>query len=269
MTSRARSLLLALVVGLVSALGLAPASSSPATGWYLAVGDSLAAGTQLGDADLAGGYAGPVASALDEDTKTRLRNLGCPGETSTTLVAGGRCAYDEGTQLEQAVVFLRAHGDRTRLVTLTVGANDVTSCLAQADVTGCVQQRLAVLAQNLDRTLGELRAAAPDVEIVVTNYYNPYLAAWFTNRPLAALTSQLQVALNQVITQVTAPYDATVADVATAFRSFDTTLVNGVPVNVATVCQLTWMCSRGNIHANDVGYAVIAEAVLAAARVAA
>ena len=35
-----------------------------------------------------------------------------------------------------------------------------------------------------------------------------------------------------------------------------------VPRNVATVCALTWMCQRGDIHADDDGYAVLAAAVV-------
>ena len=41
-----------------------------------------------------------------------------------------------------------------------------------------------------------------------------------------------------------------------------------VPRNVATICQLTWACSRGprrpNEHANGTGYAIIALAFLLA-----
>jgi hypothetical protein len=35
---------------------------------------------------------------------------------------------------------------------------------------------------------------------------------------------------------------------------------------VQQVCELTWMCSRADIHANDAGYQVLAEAVLARLR---
>jgi hypothetical protein len=35
-----------------------------------------------------------------------------------------------------------------------------------------------------------------------------------------------------------------------------------LPVNVLEICINTWMCSQGNIHANDIGYTVIADAFL-------
>ena len=59
---------------------------------------------------------------------------------------------------------------------------------------------------------------------------------------------------------------ADVADVATAFRSFDqtpvTTAFGTIPTNVATICAWTWMCTRNDIHANDAGYAVLARTVV-------
>lgn len=250
----------------------APPGAASATGWYLALGDSVAAGYQpgLGD-DRDGGYVGPVLDAVQKDApKTNLSNLACSGETSTTMVNGGRCSYEEGSQLAQAVVFLRAHSWTTRLVTVTIGANDVTPCLRlvpdNAAVAACLQASLTTLRDNLGSVLSQVHAAAPGARIVVTNYYNPYLALWFSNPGLAGFTTALQGQLNGVIGAVTSKFGAT-ADVATAFQSGDTTLVSfpgpgGVaPQNVAVVCQLTWMCSRNDIHPNDAGYAVIATAV--------
>ena len=62
-----------------------------------------------------------------------------------------------------------------------------------------------------------------------------------------------------------------VAHVDSAFRTYDTsrkTSLAGqpqpVPVAVAEVCRLTWMCAHPplgpNIHANQAGYGVIARA---------
>lgn len=239
-----------------------PPGAEKAMGWYVALGDSLAAGYQPGAGDdKDGGYVGRVLTAEQAIApKTKLVNLACSGETSTTLVNGGRCEYELGSQLAEAVDFLSAHKFTTRLVTVTIGANDVTPCLSAPDRNACVTQRLQALAGNLQQTLSKVHAAAPDAQIVVTNYYNPYLALWFSDPTLAAITTQLQVALNNTIAAVTAPYGTT-ADVATAFQSFTTTPVNGVPTNVGVICSLTWMCARSDIHANDAGYAVIGQTV--------
>ncbi|HUH80894.1 MAG TPA: hypothetical protein VLZ06_06165 [Solirubrobacteraceae bacterium] len=65
------------------------------------------------------------------------------------------------------------------------------------------------------------------------------------------------------------------AHVDSAFRTYDTSHEERlaghstqVPVAVAEVCRLTWMCAPApvgpNIHANPTGYHVIAQAFLKA-----
>jgi len=251
--------------------------SEHAMGWYLALGDSLAAGYQPGQGDnKTGGYVGGVLAAVKADKpKAKLVNDACSGETVVTMVRGGVCAYEEGTQLRQAVEFLHDHRRTTRLVTIDIGANDVQRCVSRSPLgidAACIQQGLADVQRLLPRVLARLHAAAPGAHIVVANYYNPFLAVYLTGaagQALAQQSMQLQATLNAIIAGSAATVGADVADVATAFRSTDTTLVTvpdlggPVPTNVATICAWTWMCQLGDIHANDVGYAVMAGAVVA------
>jgi hypothetical protein len=44
------------------------------------------------------------------------------------------------------------------------------------------------------------------------------------------------------------------ANVVMAFKSADITLVREVPTNIATICQLTWICISNDDHPNDAGY---------------
>lgn len=272
--------ILALLAALALLVGLAgPSQSAPGedrgTRWYLALGDSLGTGYQpdQGD-DLTGGYAGGVRDSLLADgTKARLRNLSCSGETVVTMVHGGRCAYGQGNQLDAATQFLRAHAGKVELVTIDIGANDVQTCASGTSVdVACIEAGLRDVATLLPVILGELRAAAgPDTQLVVVDYYNPFLSAWLTGQAgqdLARLSSVLQDMLNGVIAREAAAVDADLAEVSEAFRSDDWTLttlpgVGVVPTNVATICGLTWMCLRQDIHANDAGYAVMAETVAA------
>ena len=102
------------VLATIAALAILPAAAhadpSPrgvekATGYYLALGDSLAAGYQpgMGD-DKTGGYVGGVLDAVRaQSPKTKLVNLACSGETVATMVSGGRCAYEAGSQFDQAL----------------------------------------------------------------------------------------------------------------------------------------------------------------------
>ena len=75
----------------------------------------------------------------------------------------------------------------------------MTPCLPQADPMTCAQAALGTLAANLARSLTNVHTAAPGAKIIVTNYYNPFLALWFTNPDLAALSTTLQTALNDTI----------------------------------------------------------------------
>lgn len=242
-----------------------------ATSWYLALGDSLAAGYQpgVGD-DRAGGYVGGVLDALqDTAPKAKLRNISCSGATTTSLMGTDRCTYEAGSQLAEGVEFLRAHKGKVDLVTIDIGANDVTPCARPTVDVNCALAALATVERNLTATLGQLRAATgQDTQIVVLNYYNPFLAAWLTGpagQQVAGLSSFLQTLLNGAVARSAATVGADVADVATAFKSADTTPVatayGTIPTNVATICAWTWMCTKSDIHANDAGYAVLAATV--------
>ncbi len=243
-----------------------------ATGYYLALGDSLAAGYQPGQGDdKAGGYAGAVLTAIQAGTpKTRLRNLACSGETAASMVGGGVCAYDEGTQLDAALAFLHAHGKFTRVITIDIGANDVQNCVLASGIDlACVDKGMKTIATDLPMILGKLRSAAPGARVVVLDYYNPFLAVWLTGpdgQRLAQTSAMLQRILTSIITSAAVGAEARIADISGAFKSGDWSLVSvpgqgQIPTNVATICSLTWMCIRMDIHANDKGYAVMAGAV--------
>ena len=263
----------ALILGVasVASAGPSPGGSANATGFYLVLGDSLAAGYQpTTGVDLTGGYADDVLAGIRAtEPKTKLVNLACPGERSTTMVVGGSCAYEEGSQLDQALVFLHAHTTTTRVVTVQVGANDVQRCVDRATLTidlACIQSGMADVATYLPVVLGKIAAAAPEAQIIVLNYYNPFLAAYVTgNVQLAQQSAVLQQQLNGIIGLAAANNGATVADVAGAFRSTDWSVPAGgaLPTNVGVICSYTWMCSRFDIHANDAGYALIGRTVVA------
>ncbi|MFK5645206.1 SGNH/GDSL hydrolase family protein [Ornithinimicrobium sp. LYQ121] len=233
--------------------------------WYLALGDSLAAGYQPGAGDdLKGGYAGGVLDGLKADwTKTKLVNLACTGETSTEMIVGGDCAYDEGSQLAAAVQFLKAHKSKVSLVTIDIGANDYLQCVHVIEgrleiVPGCLEVGSGQVVTNLPTILSALNGAAhPDTQIVVANYYNPLVVA----PPLyAELSGTLVTQLNGYI-DFTAANEAVVAHVDIAFDVGDPLLA------AARICAWTYMCEGPplgpDIHPNDDGYAAMAQAILA------
>lgn len=258
--------------------GGATSGSQPSV-FYLSLGTSLSVGIQPNSAGhnrrTQEGYADQLYAALGQTTpQLRLVKLGCPGETSVTMIYGGLCDYEQGSQLAQAVRFLHDHQGSVALVTIDMGANDVEPCgsLSGAAQQLCIFTAFSNVSANLPTILGALRAAAgPGVLIVGMNYYNPFLASWFQDPHLALASAQLQLLFNVLLESIytNQAFDVPVADVAGAFFSSDFTPVpaaGGVPHNVLLICQLTWMCAPPpvgpNIHANADGYAVIAEAFL-------
>jgi len=255
-------LLVAAAPAASAAAGPPGASGGVAPLYYVSLGDSLAAGTQPGFFSTDDGYADQLAADLRENTPNlELVKLGCPGESTSTMLGGGMpsegrsaqnlCHYPQGSQLATAVAFLHAHRQFVRLVTIDIGPNDI--------FTG---GGVPAIVSNLPVILSALRAAAgSDVPIVGMNFYDPGLAVWFSN-PLA-LPGEVAaiVGFNNVIESIYAGANDPVADVETAFSTTNTTLVGGVPLDVLRVCQWTWICSSfHNIHANATGYGVIAHA---------
>jgi lysophospholipase L1-like esterase len=266
--------LAALFTGLLAQPAATAGADTP-THYYLSLGDSLAAGVQpIGDpADLYRtdeGYAEQLlAIARVESPKLSLVKLGCPGETTTTMIEGGICSYSHGSQLDEAVAFLKAHRDFVAFVTIDIGPNDFPCYEAE-----CIQTGVTAIQTNLPRILAALRAAAgPDIPIVGMTIYNPFLAAWLLGPDGQAYAqfsaTYLLGPVNALLSGIYLASGAGVADIETAFSSNDfTTLVDigfgPIPINVARICMWTWVCAPAPLgpdnHANAAGYGVIAGA---------
>ena len=263
-------------------------TASPRTTYYLSLGDSLSQGVQPNVAGTSlptrQGYPDQLYAALRHSRPgLRLVKLGCGGETTITMIDGGICSYPAGSQLAAAVSFLRAHPGRVSLITIDIGANDSGSCLSRpavGAVASCVAKSIPGTVDSLTKIMSRLRAAAgPRVRIIGMTYYVPSLAQWrggLMGQALARFSEGLVTTYNKVLTGIYKAHGARVADVFTAFHSEDfsdhVTLhrIGRVPRNVAAICTWTWECApkpRGpNIHANPVGYSVIALTFLLADR---
>lgn len=272
--------------------------------YYLALGDSLSVGYQPDRAGVGTetdqGYVNDVyASAARRVRNLTLVQLGCPGETTNSMISGSgnpaaplfHCDRHGGSQLSAALAFLRSHAatGEVPLITVDIGANDVDSCISDLNaglgpVQTCVEKGVARLEANTPRILAALHRAAPrGTFLAAMNLYDPILAEALSKDPvargLAALSISLVRIINADIARADSAHGFVTADVAAAFGTYDRRLesttgtvlatrgVRRVPSDVADICHLTWMCApapRGpNIHANRAGYAAIARSFAA------
>ena len=150
-------------------------------------------------------------------------------------------------------------------MTLDIGGNDVARCGFEGLKPECTKPALATLSSNLPKITSRLRAAAPDVQIVLLNYYDPFLVLDLVGSSGLGQKSVTELAkLNAAIDRSAKASGAQVADVAAAFQTTVKTPVEvkdvgTVPTNLARILQWTWMAApRFDFHANDTGYAVMA-----------
>lgn len=276
-TKRARLVwaALAAVVSLTVGGALATRAASddvnPPQAFHLSLGDSMGfglqfdrlfemldAGTYTPDA-FDTGYTDVLAAQMQEirpDQQTV--NLSCPGESTETMVDGG-CSFVlpepdgpglalhtdySGPQLAAAVSFLQSHPHEVGPVVISIGGIDAGDTIAETcdfDAT-CVKQSglRESLGQNLDEILGALHAAAPDSDIIVVAFHNPFAVSHPGTDGLwrhVYTTVQKDAARRN---------DALFADVSQI-------------VNRGNVCELTLLCESGDPHPTDAGYARVAE----------
>jgi lysophospholipase L1-like esterase len=267
----------------VSRAPLASAASLPTTSaFYLDIGGSASIGVQPDATGVRNqrtdrGYSNDLVGieALKGVT-LQLTEIGCSGETTTTMLVGGDKCYDSpDSQLAEAIAFLSAHHDQTGLVTIDLGFNDLKGCLHTLSIDStCVTAKLSLLQQQLPEILTDLRAAAgPDTSFVGVGHYNPYIAdgtKGLRGRLFAARSSSMMRSLNDTLADIYNDDAIPMADVAKQFSLDDAGSVNypglgKVSGEVARTCELTWMCPRdgvrANIHPDDAGYLEIAEAI--------
>jgi lysophospholipase L1-like esterase len=251
------------------------AVAAPTPPIYLSLGTSLSVGIQpdsTGQNQVTNeGYADQLHRILKlRSPRLQLMKLGCPSETSASMItgAGSICRYPAGSQLAQAVAFLAANHGAVSLITIDVGANDLLSCAPGGIIDPvCVGNAFAAVQTNLPYIMTTLKSVAPGIPIIAMNYYNPLVALWVLvpgGEAVALQSSAVMTQFNNMLEAIYGAFAVPVADVERAFHSADfrTVPVLDVPISVVFACQWTWMCApppRGpNVHANHVGYFVIA-----------
>jgi lysophospholipase L1-like esterase len=286
--------------GLLVLLVLAPAASAhhraapklkPVKGILLSLGDSYSVGWQ----ELPGGGQGsthngpadqlvPLAAARGWHLK--LVNFGCGGATTTSMLtasavgctpaalAPGAPNYPNKSQTQAAVDFIKSHRGQVKVVTVSIGGNDVDGCPTQADPTGCVKANMPTAIKNLTKIVRQLRAAGgKQMRIIGSTYPDVELGLWVHPTVLGPNTLSLVPGSISSFLDVINPglkkaYDtvgAAFADVTKAtgaygpFVATTDPVFGQIPVPVARVCTLTYFCDGTyNIHMKTPGYHIIA-----------
>ncbi len=251
---------------------------APAPTSYLALGDSLAFG--YSQAKFNSLYPNENPAAYDtgyvDDFARVLRlfnprlqtiNDGCPGETTESFI-DGPCQYQQefplhhpyvggptSSQLSDALAYLSAHPGQVSPITLDIGANDALGTIKEkcnlepACIAAAAPALFAHIDGNLGIILAQLRAKAPNAQIIVLGLYNPFGST-------IAGADQLTAELNATEQQVAAGFGARFADPLPLFNPPE-------PLEKPTICLLTNMCTPlVDIHPTDLGYAVLAGTIL-------
>jgi lysophospholipase L1-like esterase len=243
---------------------------------YLALGDSLSVGYQPGKGKTPVGYVDDLwRIERQEIPGLSLRNVGCVGETTHSLITGNNseCHYAAGSQLNAAVAFLQAHPNQVAFITIDIGSNDIVNrCLGNGgliprscavDLRPTLEARVTHIVETLET------AAGGNVPIVGMTYNDPFVGAWGLvpgGKVVARTDQRAWVVFNAGLLSAYRAAGAAVADVSKTFRThnfWDTVRVPGrgrLPVNAARICSWTWFCTRffPDPHANRTGYRKIA-----------
>jgi len=256
----------------------------------VSIGDSYAAGYQPsasgpGRTTVNGFAYQLVGLAAREGLALKLVNFACSGATTASVLDTPGCPpYGLGpgatpyssTQASAAESFVRAHPGRVRLITLSIGGNDLLHCALASNPVACVGSALPGLEAGLTTLLQGLRAAAGSAaQIIGITYPDVVLGAWVlgpAEHPLAQLSvGALRDLINPALSARYQAVGGEMVDVTAASGAYgplsETVALppyGVIPLPVARVCQLTYFCARHDIHPTTAGYALIAKLLLGA-----
>jgi lysophospholipase L1-like esterase len=280
------------LAALVALFVVAPAAAHAAAPkqFYLSLGDSYAVGYQ-GDVKKTthNGFADQIVPlARKKGYHFKLVNQGCGGATTTSMLQQKGCAaaalapgaanYPHQTQVQAAVAFIKKHKSRMGLVTISIGGNDVDTCIPKPDPLTCVAGNMKGAVKNLKSIVKQLRrAGGKKLKIVGTTYPDVVLGAWVRQDVFGSNAQNLanmsvtafKQFINPGLRKAYASGKAKFVDVTTATGAFGplsatTTLApyGTIPVPVAKACELTFFCKFIDIHMTTKGYGIIAKLVV-------
>lgn len=285
----------------VAALLFAPqAIAAPV---YVALGDSITFGeTDLSYVQSNGdrGYVGTFADTLaarNGGVRPVVFNLAIDGETASSFVTNaGRTPpvvgrgdsplqlenlnYGNSNALSQSALFAntvaaqRAVGNTVNTISITLGFNELAALAptqntpaAEAAAIAQIPSTLAAYRTNYANILTQVRSLAPDADLLLLGYYNPFPAD--PNSPAAPVFNAGGMALNNTIQGLAAQFGGVYVDNAAAFVGQEAlyTYQAVQPAGSSVSGPFGGVLPIGNVHPNALGYNVIAANVAAATAV--
>ncbi len=285
-------------LGLVVVPGVSQAAKPPPK-YYLSLGDSYSVGFQPGLGATAG-YTAYVARKTNYQlenfgcggatTTSIMSAIGCLESGYGPVAATNAVPYPTTTQETAALSFIEnpSNFGKVGLITVSIGGNDVTSCAKAPDPVACVGPATTLIKTNVTALVAALSTALvangdstatlvgltyPDVILgdyvyppgsPNTSLANLSVVAFDALVNPALLSSYTSVPQGSFVNVTQAPYKEATAGDDTPLTSTKKFKPYGViPDAVVEICQLTYYCSLGNIHANTKGYTFIGKLVVA------
>ena len=257
-----------LAIVAVFTVGLA-VGCGPDTTHYIALGDSIAEGRGASDEERLD-YVGLFNEfyGIDHDGPERLTTYKQDGENSFSIIAN---------QVADAVEVIRDEETDVEVVTLTIGGNDFLPLVGEepcaSNPTGNECRTIVAIALtnfsvNFPAVLSDLQAALDsdpgDEQLLVTTYYNPYKG---TGSPFELVADGTLFGVDGTIDCAANSADFAkggLNDMITCFAAAaGATVVDLYPVITGKALTHTHIAD-GDIHPNDDGYRLIADALIAA-----
>ncbi|MBE7158475.1 MAG: hypothetical protein INR62_08600, partial [Rhodospirillales bacterium] len=277
------------------------AGHAQATPTYIALGDSITFGEtdlQYVQSDGERGYVGLFANTLASrdigGVRPNVVNLAIDGETASSFVTNsGRTPpvvgrgdaplqlenlnYGNSVALSQSQVFANtvtaqaAAGNSVSTVTITLGFNELAALApmqntpaAEATALAQVPATLATYKANYANVLNQVRSLAPDANLYLLGYYNPFPAD--PTSPAAPIFNAYGAQLNAIIQDLAAQYGATYVDNFTPFLGKEAlyTFQDDLPAGSSVSGLYGGVLPIGNVHPNGLGYSQIAADVAGA-----
>ena len=167
----------------------------------------------------------------------------------------------------------RASGNAVQTVTITLGFNEVAALanLPTEQALAAIPSTLAQYRANYGAVLDRVQSLAPDAELYLLNYFNPFPGDPTGVNPAAPIFAAGGARLNATIRDLAAQYGAYYVDTFTPFvgNEADYTYIDEQPAGFVISGPFGGPEPVGNVHPNERGYDVIAARVVAATKPAA